>query len=53
VAGIYDEEYVRTKDGWRIKTLRFTPAFITRYERGWGKEQTVPVPPRRRAQAPS
>jgi len=45
VAGIYDEEYLRTTDGWRIKTLKFTPAFITRYEQGWGKERAVPVQP--------
>ena len=43
IAGIYDEEYARTRDGWRIKTLKFTPAFITRYEQGWGKERTVTV----------
>src|SRR5215472_3436051 len=24
IAGIYDEEYTRTREGWRIKTLRFT-----------------------------
>lgn len=47
IAGIYDEEYVRTRDGWRIKLLKFTPAFITRYEQGWGKERTAPVQPRR------
>ncbi len=43
IAGIYDEEYLRTRDGWRIKTLKFTPAFITRYEQGWGKERAMPV----------
>jgi ketosteroid isomerase-like protein len=46
VAGIYDEEYVRTADGWRIKTLKFTSAFITPYEQGWGRERELPVPPR-------
>jgi len=45
VAGIYDEDYVRTRDGWRIQLLKFTPAFITRYEQGWGKESAVPVQP--------
>jgi hypothetical protein len=49
VAGIYDEEYARTRDGWRIKILKFTPAFITRYEQGWGKERAVPVQPSRGA----
>jgi hypothetical protein len=49
VAGIYDEEYARTSEGWRIKTLKFTPAFITRYEQGWGKERAVPVQPPRGA----
>lgn len=46
VAGLYDEEYVRTRDGWRITTLKFTPAFITPYELGWGKERAMPVPHR-------
>jgi hypothetical protein len=43
IAGIYDEEYLRTRDGWRIKRLKFTPAFITRYEQGWGKERGIPA----------
>jgi ketosteroid isomerase-like protein len=47
VAGIYDEEYARTRDGWRIQRLKFTPAFITPYEQGWGKERAMPVQPRR------
>jgi hypothetical protein len=47
VAGIYDEEYARTRDGWRIRMLKFTPAFITRYEQGWGRERAVPVQPQR------
>ncbi len=53
IAGIYDEEYVRSRDGWRIKLLKFTPAFITRYEQGWGKERTAPVQPRRAAPNPA
>src|SRR5579885_1953131 len=53
IAGIYDEEYARTREGWRIKTLRFTPAFITRYEQGWGKERAMAVQPARSAPAGS
>ncbi len=50
VAGIYDEEYTRTRDGWRITKLKFTPAFITPYSQGWGKERAMPVrPPTNRA----
>ncbi len=39
IAGIYDEDYLKTRDGWRIQRLKFTPAFITRYEQGWGRER--------------
>lgn len=53
VAGIYDEEYQRTRDGWRIKLLKFTPAFITPYEQGWGKERAMAVQPARSAPAGS
>lgn len=35
--GIYSEEYVRTPEGWRYKSLRMTPAIYTPYEAGWGK----------------
>jgi ketosteroid isomerase-like protein len=53
VAGIYDEEYVRTKDGWRIQVLKFTSAFTTRYEQGWGKERAMEVQRRRDANPPA
>jgi len=39
--GKYNEEYVRTSDGWKIKTLLFTSASCTPYELGWGKLQFV------------
>jgi ketosteroid isomerase-like protein len=51
IAGIYDEEYQRTREGWRIKLLKFTPAFITPYEQGWGKERAMAVQPARSAPA--
>lgn len=35
--GIYEDEYVRTAEGWKFKTLRFTAAANTPYDVGWGK----------------
>jgi hypothetical protein len=37
--GNYHEEYVRTSDGWKFKTLRFDTAATAPYELGWAKEQ--------------
>jgi hypothetical protein len=42
VMGIYNDEFVRTPEGWRFKTLRFTPAAFSPYELGWGKAQFAP-----------
>ena len=39
VAGIYEEDYVRTTEGWRFKKLVFKPAFFTTYEQGWGRQR--------------
>ena len=33
--GIYDDEFVRTPDGWRFQRLRFTPAGIVDLPAGW------------------
>jgi hypothetical protein len=35
--GRYEEEYVRTPEGWRISFMRRYLAFFTPYEEGWGK----------------
>ena len=37
IAGIYDDEFVRTPDGWKFKLLSWKPAFITPFEKPWGK----------------
>jgi ketosteroid isomerase-like protein len=36
IAGIYNDEFVRTAEGWKFKRLHFTQAFQTPYERSWG-----------------
>ena len=35
--GLYDEQYVRTEQGWIIKSLRFDAVVTAPYELGWGK----------------
>ena len=35
VGGIFDDEYVRTPEGWRIKRSRFTLALTGKYEGAW------------------
>lgn len=37
--GKYEEDYVRTPEGWKIKLLRWVSAAITPFEEGWGKTQ--------------
>jgi ketosteroid isomerase-like protein len=39
VLGLYKEEYVRTAEGWKFKTLRFETAATAPYEQGWAKMQ--------------
>lgn len=39
--GYYIEDYVRTADGWKFKTMRFDTAATTPYELGWGKQQNL------------
>jgi len=36
IAGIYNDQFVRTGDGWKFRRLTFTQAFQTPYERSWG-----------------
>ena len=33
--GIYDDEFVRTPDGWRFKRLHFAPAGLADLPEGW------------------
>ena len=37
ILGLYDERYVRTEQGWKIKSLRFEAIVTAPYELGWGK----------------
>ncbi|MGH7985370.1 MAG: nuclear transport factor 2 family protein [Candidatus Binataceae bacterium] len=41
LAASYDEQYVRTADGWKFKHLKVTARFLTPYEEGWAKKQFV------------
>lgn len=41
IAGTYDEEYVKTADGWKFETVEFHLAFRTPYEEGWARTQRV------------
>jgi hypothetical protein len=36
IAGIYNDDFVRTSEGWKFKKLGFTFAFNVPYEKGWG-----------------
>ncbi len=36
IGGIYNDEFVRTAEGWKFKKLSFTFAFNVPYEKGWG-----------------
>lgn len=39
IFGKYEEDYVRTPEGWKFKHLRFVIAAHAPYELGWGKAQ--------------
>lgn len=32
----YNDEFLRTEEGWRIKRMTLTPVFITPFSEGWG-----------------
>jgi len=40
-AGLYDDEYVRTDEGWKIKKKVVTFFYGTPYDKGWVKQQFV------------
>jgi hypothetical protein len=35
IGGIYNDQFVRTRDGWRFKLLKFTRAFTSENPQGW------------------
>ena len=38
-AGRYFEEYVKVDSEWKYKLLRFTPYFITPFDKGWAEKK--------------
>lgn len=40
-AGIYDDKYVRTAEGWKIKEKVITFLYSTPYDKGWVKEPFI------------
>ena len=34
---VYEETYLRTADGWKIKTMNLKVGFVCPYEEGWAK----------------
>jgi len=42
IAGVFDDEYVRTPQGWRIKRSRFSLAFHAPYQGTWSQLPFVP-----------
>jgi len=39
ILGTYEDEYVRTPSGWKIRRLRFVSAANSPYELGWAKQR--------------
>ncbi len=35
IGGIYNDHFVRTAEGWKFKSLKFTRAFMTQNPQGW------------------
>jgi len=40
-SGYYQDEFVRTEEGWKIKEKRMTWFFRTPYDKGWVKEKIM------------
>ena len=40
-AGCYDDEYVKTDEGWKIKEKVITFYYFTPYDKGWVKERFI------------
>ena len=40
-SGRYFEEYVKVKGKWMYKLLRFTPYFITPFDKGWAEKKFI------------
>jgi hypothetical protein len=40
-SGRYFEEYVKVDGEWKYKLLRFTPYFITPFDKGWAEKKFI------------
>ena len=40
-SGRYFEEYVKVGGEWMYKLLRFTPYFITPFDKGWAEKKFI------------
>ena len=47
VSARYDDEYVRTGDGWRFKRMSLIPHFFVPHKEGWAQEEKVKLGGRR------
>jgi len=43
-AGSYDDQYVRTEEGWKIKKKLVTFYYATPFDKGWVKERFIGTP---------
>jgi len=40
-SGYYQDEFVRTENGWKFKQKKMNPLFRTSYDKGWVKERML------------
>jgi len=40
-AGIYEDEFVRTDQGWKIKVKNIKMLYLTPYDQGWAKKNMI------------
>lgn len=45
LSAVTNDEYVRTPEGWRIKTMRQTTRFMTRHDVPWSVTKNAPFSP--------
>ena len=45
LAAMTHDEYVRTADGWKMRRMRFSLRFITRFDRPWSLDRNAPLTP--------
>lgn len=40
-SGYYQDEFIRTENGWKFKQKKMNPLFRTSYDKGWVKERMM------------